>query len=135
MLYRFGKNFFNDMLAEYDITSAQLMILLEIQQHPNINQDQVADITGFDKGTVARCAAVLETKGLVERIIDPANRRAYKLRITNKFLSVQKKLDQSVEQYSNVLFNGMSDDLCQQTNQCLDAMASNARIYQPDHIA
>lgn len=133
MLYRFSKSFFNQMLSQCEISCGQLMVLLEILQAPGTNQDQIAESTGFDKGTVARCCAVLQSKGLVERTIDPANRRAYKLYTTKKLADIQEQLNQSILQYGDVLCSGISEDLRTQTSQCLDTMAANARIYHPDN--
>lgn len=129
-LYRFGRFFFNHMLREYEITCGQMMVLMEIHKQSGINQDQVAEKTCFDKGTVARAAAVLEKKGLVKRVVDPANRRAYKLYTTPMLTAIEKELNQAIVQYREVLSNGITEDVCMQTLHSLDIMANNARQYQ-----
>ena len=58
--------------------------LMEIHKRQNLSQDDLANILGQSKGTIAKALRKLEDKGYVERIIDENNRRKYILKTTQK---------------------------------------------------
>lgn len=58
--------------------------LIEIHKRKNLSQDDLADIFGQSKGTIAKALRKLEDKEYVERKTDEANRRKYILNTTKK---------------------------------------------------
>ena len=58
--------------------------LMEIHKRKNLSQDDLANIFGKSKGTIAKALRKLEDKEYVERIIDENNRRKYILKTTPK---------------------------------------------------
>ena len=58
--------------------------LMAIHKKKNLSQDDLANIFGQSKGTIAKALRKLEDKGYVERIIDENNRRKYILKTTKK---------------------------------------------------
>lgn len=58
--------------------------LMEIHKRKNLSQDDLADIFGQSKGTIAKALKKLEDKKYVERTIDESNRRKYILKTTKQ---------------------------------------------------
>ena len=58
--------------------------LMEIHKRKNLSQDDLANIFGQSKGTIAKALRKLEDKEYVERTIDENNRRKYILKTTPK---------------------------------------------------
>ena len=58
--------------------------LIEIYNRKNLSQDDLANIFGQSKGTIAKSLRKLEDKEYVERKIDETNRRKYILKTTRK---------------------------------------------------
>ena len=58
--------------------------LMEIHKCENLSQDDLANIFGQSKGTIAKALRKLEDKEYVERKIDENNRRKYILKTTQK---------------------------------------------------
>ncbi|WP_406535905.1 MarR family winged helix-turn-helix transcriptional regulator [Methanobrevibacter sp.] len=58
--------------------------LMEIHKCKNLSQDDLANIFGQSKGTIAKALRKLEDKEYVERKIDDNNRRKYILKTTKK---------------------------------------------------
>lgn len=58
--------------------------LMEIHKRKNLSQDDLANLFGQSKGTIAKALRKLEDKEYVERIIDENNRRKYILKTTPK---------------------------------------------------
>ena len=58
--------------------------LMAIHKRKNLSQDDLANIFGQSKGTIAKALKKLEDKDYVERKIDENNRRKYILKTTKK---------------------------------------------------
>lgn len=68
----------------FPVSMTQAFALHELDQGAPLSQRELADRLVLEKSTVSRMVADLEQKGLVERERDPANRRTYRLRLTDK---------------------------------------------------
>ena len=66
----------------YDITVDQWLILRNLNQHNDLNQSQLAEITEKDHPTLTRIIDLLCKKGLTERRIHPADRRSFIIHLT-----------------------------------------------------
>lgn len=62
---------------------SQLFALHELDHDAGLSQRKLAERLGLEKSTVSRLVADLESDGLVRRERDPANRRLYRLEITD----------------------------------------------------
>lgn len=58
--------------------------LIVIHEKKNLSQDEIANIFGQSKGTIAKALRKLEDKGYVKRKVDEKNRRKYILKTTKK---------------------------------------------------
>lgn len=67
----------------YDITVDQWAILKHLNSENDLNQSQLAEITGKDNPTLTRIIDLLCRKGLTERKIHPLDRRAFKVHLTS----------------------------------------------------
>jgi DNA-binding MarR family transcriptional regulator len=66
----------------FSVSFSQAFAIHELDQGAPLSQQELADRLVLEKSTVSRMVADLEQKGLVERERDPANRRTYRLRLT-----------------------------------------------------
>jgi DNA-binding MarR family transcriptional regulator len=64
------------------VTRAQLIILGRLERHPDLSQSELAAIAEVAPMTIARLVDRLEELGLVERRVDPKDRRLWRLRLT-----------------------------------------------------
>ncbi len=76
--------YLNDRLRPLGLSAGQIPILMLLAKEQNIMQDRLVRHYHLDKGTIARAAKKLEGNGYIRRIIDPANRRAVRLFLTDK---------------------------------------------------
>lgn len=75
---------FLDRLREFDITPLQYTILRNINSDPGIVQNTVAARAKLDASTVKDIIGRLESRGLVERKVDPADRRGRLVWLTDQ---------------------------------------------------
>ena len=73
--------------------------LMEIHKRKNLSQDDLANIFGQSKGTIAKALRKLEDKEYVERIIDENNRRKYILKTTKKGEELAILLKKDLEEW------------------------------------
>ena len=76
--------FLNDRLRPLGLSAGQFPVLMLLAKEQNIMQDRLVRHYHLDKGTIARAAKKLEDNGYIRRNIDPANRRAVRLFLTEK---------------------------------------------------
>lgn len=68
--------------AGFDITSVQFAALDAIRAQPGIDQAGVAALIAYDRPTIGEVINRLVAKGLIEREVNEADRRARVLRLT-----------------------------------------------------
>lgn len=67
----------------YDITVDQWLILKNLNSQNDLNQSQLAEITGKDHPTLTRIIDLLCKKGLTERKMHPSDRRSFIIHLTD----------------------------------------------------
>ena len=77
--------------------------LMEIYKRKNLSQDDLANIFGQSKGTVAKALRKLEDKEYVERIIDKNNRRKYILKTTRKGEKLAILIKEDMEEWEKIV--------------------------------
>jgi DNA-binding MarR family transcriptional regulator len=80
-------------LKEHDITPEQWVVLHQIGRSAGINQKEIAARSAKDQPTTARILDVLGKKGLIEKQMSPADRRAYLVYITAKGEALLEQTD------------------------------------------
>ena len=81
-----------EILAPEDMTPLLWSVLATVQEAPGSGQKQAADAMGVDAVNFGQMIDVLEAKGLIERRIDPGDRRARKLHVTERGTSLRGRL-------------------------------------------
>ena len=62
----------------------EIRYLIQIHNIKNLSQDELAELFGQSKGTIAKHLKILEEEGYITREIDKNNRRKYILKTTKK---------------------------------------------------
>ena len=72
---------FDRWARAYGMTRAQGIILVRLQRQPGMTQNEMANICEVEPITVGRLVDRLEARGLLERRLDPADRRIRRLHL------------------------------------------------------
>ena len=67
---------FSNELAEFDLTSVQMVALVAIADQPGIDATRLAEIIDFDRATIGGVVDRLERKGLIRRTVSPRDKRS-----------------------------------------------------------
>lgn len=85
--------------------------LMEIHKRKNLSQDDLANIFGQSKGTIAKALRKLEDKEYVERKVDENNRRKYILKTTEKGEELAILLKNDLEEWEALVgINSLDDE-------------------------
>jgi DNA-binding MarR family transcriptional regulator len=100
---------FDRRAATLGITRAQWKVLFRLQRQPGLRQVELADILDVEPITLCRIVDRLEDAGLVERQRDPADRRAWRLEVTEQAQPLIAKLRALADELMAEAFAGLSD--------------------------
>jgi MarR family transcriptional regulator, lower aerobic nicotinate degradation pathway regulator len=81
-----------ETLEGEDMPVSQWAVLTMIDNHPKIDQSRLAEVVSIDKTNTGRMVDQLEAKGLVERLPNGSDRRAWMLRCTPLGQKTRKRL-------------------------------------------
>jgi len=101
--------FLNDRLRPLGLTAGQFPVLIRLYREQNITQEMLVRHYRIDKGTIARAVRKLEDTGYIRRIVDPKNRRAVRLFLTEKGVAVAPQLMQIVREWEAQILSGLTD--------------------------
>ena len=88
---------FDRRARDIGLTKSQWIVLAHLARHEGINQGGLADILELEPATLGRHLDRLEDTGWIERRSDPADRRAWRLHLTDKVAPVLEKMGDLVE--------------------------------------
>ena len=125
-LYRSGATWITDGLQPLGIGRGQYALLAELFCCEGVSQGEVAQTLRLDKGTTARSLRKLEDAGYVVRKRDEADRRVYRVYLTEKARSMKNELRSVMYGWSDILAEGFSDGERHQMLTFLQGMARNA---------
>ena len=96
--------------AGFDITSVQFAALDAVKANPGIDQAGVAALIAYDRPTIGEVINRLVAKGLVERAINDADRRARVLRLTPLGEETFARLLPIVREAQNAILGNLAPD-------------------------
>jgi DNA-binding MarR family transcriptional regulator len=117
---------FDSELAPLDITAAQYVILMSLA-HGEVNSaSDLCKGISYDPGAMTRMLDRLERRGLVRRVPNPDDRRAFQLELTEEGNAVVPKLRVASMKVLNRMLDGFSAKEAQQFEGYLLRMLDNA---------
>jgi DNA-binding MarR family transcriptional regulator len=113
------------------VTRAQWKVLFRLERQPGLRQIELADMLDIEPITLSRIVDRLEEAGHVERVADPADRRAWRLHVTAKAQPLIEKLRRVADQMIAEAFAGIDPDEIEITRKVLARARGNAARTAP----
>jgi DNA-binding MarR family transcriptional regulator len=107
--------------------SAALLKALVVLPQP-VAQSEICEALVLDQASVAIIAESLESKGLIERVRDPRDRRRYAVTLTEAGAELQRESERRSQQVKEGLFEGMSPEDMGHLSALLTQLASKRGI-------
>ena len=98
---------FDRRASTLGVTRAQWKVLFRVSRTPRLRQVELADILDVEPITLCRIVDRLEEAGLIQRVRDPADRRAWRLEVTQKAEPLIAKLRALAEEMTTQAFAGL----------------------------
>ena len=95
----------------YGMARAEGVILARLARQPGMTQSEMAGLCEVEPITVGRLVDRLEARGLLERRMDPADRRIRRLHL----LPAAEPILKEIQRYKEELFREVTGDLDEQT--------------------
>jgi DNA-binding MarR family transcriptional regulator len=108
------------------VTRAQWKVLFKLTRYPGLRQIELADMLDIEPITLSRIVDRLEEAGLVERVADPTDRRAWRLHVTAKAQPLVAKLTALADEMIAEAFAGIEPEHIEITRTVLGRVRENA---------
>lgn len=108
------------------VTRAQWKVLFRLTRQPGLRQIELADMLDIEPITLTRIIDRLQEAGLVERIADPKDRRAWRLHVTAQAQPLVEKLRGVADEMIADAFAGIDAKEIEITRQVLARVRDNA---------
>src|SRR5438105_15050520 len=120
---------FDRLAVGLGVTRAQWKVLFRLTRTPGLRQIELADMLDVEPITLSRIVDRLEEAGLVERRPDPADRRAWRLHVTQKAQPLVAKLRTVADGMIAEAFAGIDPRDIATTRKVLAQARENAARY------
>ncbi|SHI85568.1 transcriptional regulator, MarR family [Clostridium amylolyticum] len=110
ILYRLSGTYFAREFKKLNIGSGQYMFLAFLYNHEGINQEELSNYLSIDKGTTAKALKKLEDEGYISRVQDEKDRRAYRVFITPKGMSIKEEFFSILRGWNDNLINELKPE-------------------------
>ena len=98
---------FDRWARTYGMTRAQGIILARLARQPGMTQNEMAGLCEVEPITVGRLVDRLEARGLLERRLDPSDRRIRRLHL----LPASEPILKGIQRYKEELFREVTEGL------------------------
>ena len=110
-MIRSARQIINDNLRPLNLSSAEGNILLHLlTQGQEMGQEQLVEQLDISKPAVSRALDSLETKGYVTRHQDPNDKRAHRVRLTDKAREIGPAVEQIYNHVYTLAMQGVSQE-------------------------
>jgi len=130
-LYRYSQAWLEKQLQPLGMTAACFPFVMALLRQDDRRQEALSAELSIDKATTTRAIRCLMQAGLVERSQDMHDRRALRVRLTDRCRSLRPSLQAISQRWSALLTDGFSPTECQTALELLARMSANAVASRP----
>jgi DNA-binding MarR family transcriptional regulator len=121
-----------EVMGPDTVTRQQTAVLIAVLQNPGASQQDLADITGCDRNTLAEVFRRLERAGLALRQPSARDGRAYEISITRKGAEVVEALLPALEEVQRRILEPLPPEMRAPFLACLRAMSGLEMPHDQD---
>jgi DNA-binding MarR family transcriptional regulator len=126
LLYRYSHIYIGRQLSNYDISNGQYIFLNALYKQDGISQEEISDYLKIDKGTTAKVIMQLEKEAYIIRRVDETDKRSKKVFLTEKGLKIKPIVRKTLENWTDALWIGFTEDEKKLTLKMIERIANNA---------
>ena len=115
-------------IENFDITVDQWLVLKNLRNSNDLNQSELAELTGKDHPTLTRIIDLLCKKGLTERRMDTDDRRSFIIHLTKKGEDNVANWSPKVAEIRMKAWENLSEDDYENLKRILNTIYNNLNI-------
>ncbi|GLI54935.1 MarR family transcriptional regulator [Propionigenium maris DSM 9537] len=127
IIYRYQIMILNQRLSKYQMTTGLAPFLLSIDTNPGTSLISLSRELFIDKATTTKAVTKLIDGGFIEKMADPADRRAFKLYITPKGKDICREVRVEASIFREEILEGCSQEDYKATLKVLGQVFENMR--------
>lgn len=126
VIHRTHHIYIDEQMKRFGLSSGQLFTLLHLAHEQGITQETLVHRFRVDKGTVARAVRRLEDAGYISRTIDPDDRRAVRIYLTDRGEEIIPEIVRIDREWEEKVFAGLTDEERREAEKKLMTIAQNS---------
>ena len=123
---RHSRMYLTSQLKDYDLMSLPLFLLHSLSLENKVRQESLIVQHGVDKAVMTRSLNSLMDKGLIEKVQDPSDRRAYLISLTKDGKNLKDSTKCILHDFNDKLLMDFSDSEKVQLFSYIDRLLENA---------
>lgn len=122
---RLMRRAFDERARDLGMTRPQWQVLSLLRRHEGINQGGLADLLEVEPITLCRMVDRLQEADLVERRRDPADRRAWRLFLSDRAVALLEQLRPLAAEMLDAALEGLTEEERENLVSALDRIRQN----------
>lgn len=118
-------SYLNEKLDQYNLTSEQWTVLINLSKHNKVSQKQLAELSGKDQSTLVRILDLLEAKSFIKREKSTKDRRSFIINLSSEGLETIDKVSPFIEETFNHLLMNIPKEKLTIYNEVLVSIYQN----------
>lgn len=119
-------------LAGQGVGFPEQVVLMHLAAHGTCRQEDLATHFHIDKGSIAKTVSKLEAKGLVSRVLNPADKREKLVELTEQGRGLLGFMGSAYGQLEQRMFAGLDGAELECALAVLERIAANLSEYKED---
>lgn len=95
---------FSENLSEFGITPGQYGVLACLWKHETLTPKEIANILRVENSTISGVLDRMQKRGLIDRILDPNNRRSIRVKPTAAGMAIKEPVQKRIEELNDMVF-------------------------------
>ena len=91
-------------MAEFGITPGQYGVLACLWKNETLTPKEIATILRVENSTISGVLDRMQKRGLIDRILDPKNRRSIRVKPTEAGMAIREPVQQKIEELNDMVF-------------------------------
>lgn len=116
--------YLNSQLAAYGITPAQYGVMNCLWKYKNITPKQIGELLHLEASSVSGILERMQNNGLLERNIDPDNRRTIRVCPTQKTLDLQPAIEDIILKMNQLVLKSFTEQEQKQLREYLTTIVN-----------
>lgn len=101
---------FSENLSQFNITPGQYGVLACLWKHGTLTPKEIAGILRVENSTISGVLDRMQKRGLIDRILDPNNRRSIRVQTTEKGLALKEPVQAEIENLNDQVFKDFTPE-------------------------